>query len=120
MAYIGQEKKRKVAAELKKIVPSDWKWSLRIRHHSELIFTVFAGPAELVTLENGEIAEYVGVNVYYLDRYFSGETLELMEKIHAAMMHGNHNNSDPMTDYFDVGWYTDIDLGRWDKPYKVV
>ena len=28
---------------------------------------------------------------------------------------GNHDNSDPMTDYFDVGWYISVNLGRWDK-----
>jgi len=24
-----------------------------------------------------------------------------------------------MTDYFDVGWYISVNLGRWDKPYIV-
>jgi hypothetical protein len=23
-----------------------------------------------------------------------------------------------MTDYFDVGWYIDIKIGKWDKPYN--
>ena len=35
------------------------------------------------------------------------------------MMVGNHNNSDISTDYFDVGWYIDINIGKWDKPYEV-
>jgi len=24
-----------------------------------------------------------------------------------------------MTDYFDVGWYISVNLGKWDKPYIV-
>ena len=24
-----------------------------------------------------------------------------------------------MTDYFDVGWYISVNLGKWDKPYVV-
>jgi hypothetical protein len=35
------------------------------------------------------------------------------------MMVGNHDKSDVMTDYFNVGWYIDINIGKWDKPYKV-
>jgi len=25
-----------------------------------------------------------------------------------------------MTDYFDVGWYNDIRIGDWNKPYQMV
>jgi hypothetical protein len=32
----------------------------------------------------------------------------------------NHDNSDIMTDYFDVGWYLNINVGGWNKPYTVV
>jgi hypothetical protein len=34
-----------------------------------------------------------------------------------AMNDGNHDNSDIQSDYFDVGWYTHINVGRWNKPY---
>ena len=33
---------------------------------------------------------------------------------------GNYDNSDVQTDYFDTGWYIDINIGSWDKPYTVV
>jgi hypothetical protein len=32
---------------------------------------------------------------------------------------GNHDNSDSQTDYFDVGWYVDVKVGKWNKPYIV-
>ena len=28
-----------------------------------------------------------------------------------------YNNSDSMTDYFDIAYYTDINIGKWNKPY---
>ena len=31
----------------------------------------------------------------------------------------NHNRSDSQTDYFDVGHYTSINLGSWNKPFVV-
>jgi hypothetical protein len=33
--------------------------------------------------------------------------------------HNNHDNSDPMTDYYDVGHYTKINIGKWDKAYQL-
>jgi hypothetical protein len=29
----------------------------------------------------------------------------------------NYDNSDSMTDYFDVGHYVDLNIGKWDKPF---
>jgi len=29
-----------------------------------------------------------------------------------------YDNSDSMSDYFDTKFYLDVDIGRWDKPYK--
>ena len=26
---------------------------------------------------------------------------------------------DAMTDYYDVGWYVDVNIGTWEKPYKL-
>ena len=36
-----------------------------------------------------------------------------------AMNIGNHDNSDLQTDYYDVGWYVNLQFGRWNKPYNV-
>lgn len=30
----------------------------------------------------------------------------------------NWNNSDAMTDYFDVNYYFDLHIGKWDKPFE--
>jgi hypothetical protein len=35
------------------------------------------------------------------------------------MNDGNYDNSDIQSDYFSVGWYIDVNVGKWDKPYTV-
>lgn len=30
----------------------------------------------------------------------------------------NWNNSDSQTDYYDVHFYMDVEIGRWDKPFE--
>jgi hypothetical protein len=42
-----------------------------------------------------------------------------MEKIAKALNTGNFNNSDSQSDYFHVGFYSSLHLGRWDKPFVV-
>ena len=57
-----------------------------------------------------------GVNVYRIDSHFKGVAKDFLTEVHAAMMGcddlQNHNNSDIQSDYFDVGWYTDIKIDR--------
>lgn len=131
MAYIGQDKKKEIAATLKKIMPEGWKYSLGIRHHSTLVLTISEAPvnliAEFVTKAKARKPDsyytgaetHIDVNVYWIRDQFDGKRLEQMQAIKAAMMVGNHDRSDIQTDYFDVGWYIDIKFGRYDKPFKV-
>lgn len=62
---------------------------------------------------------YIQANHYYLDDSFSGKALEFLQKAKDIMNQGNHDRSDIMTDYFDVGWYIDLHIGRWNKPFEV-
>ena len=131
MAYMDQERKAVIAANLKKVMPAGWKYSLRVRHHSTLILTISEAPVDLIaeyvakakarkpdTYYTGE-EKHITVNPYWIRDQFEGERLEQIQAIKAAMMEGNHDRSDIQTDYFDVGWYIDISFGRWDRPFKV-
>jgi hypothetical protein len=57
------------------------------------------------------------VNVYHIDSHFSGKACKCLEELLAAMNEGNWDRSDIQTDYFDVGWWVSIGIGRWNKPY---
>jgi hypothetical protein len=117
MSYINQVTKSQIAIELKKIVPKTWKWSLSITHHSTLVFTVSAAPASDISEHNGH---HVQVNPYYPEKYFSPATLPIVEKIIEAMNAHNYCNSDSQRDYFDVGYYINFNLGRWNKPLVAI
>jgi hypothetical protein len=36
------------------------------------------------------------------------------------MNDGNFDKSDIQSDYFHVGWYVSVNIGKWNKPYEVV
>lgn len=130
MAYMDQAKKAKIVSKLKEVIPAGWKYSVGVRHHSTLVFTLKQAPLDLLghvreTLKgkfydpsNSLNEGYLGLhNNSEFEKYFSGEVLCTFNKIWEALNEGNHDNSDPMTDYFDVGWYVDASIGRWDDPF---
>ena len=126
MAFMSQENKAKIAAELKKVMPADWKYSLSVRHHSTIVLTISAAPVDLIAhmkmnSERGcNHKDYVQVNEYYLDRQFTGELLETFLAIRKALNTDNYDRSDIQTDYFEVGHWVNINIGRWNKPFQVI
>lgn len=130
MAYMSQEKKAKVAPAVKAILKKyDMKGSLSVRNHSTLVLTLREGVLDVIGNYNKIAAQntarqatsgYLDVNPYWYRDHFDGKVKKFMEEIFAVMNDGNHDNSDPMTDYFDVGWYVDVNVGKWNKPYALV
>lgn len=135
MAYVSKELKAKVAEILKAEFGKDpkargFKYSLSIHHYSTLVCTISEGSIDFITNTNEvNAAKYndrwtpatnsIQVNEYHLDSNFSGKALEVLKKIKAALDTDNFDHSDVMTDYFHVGHYIDIQIGKWDKPYKL-
>lgn len=64
--------------------------------------------------------EHVSVNQYYLDSSFSGIALEYLEKAKAIMYADHWDKSDIQSDYFNCAYYVNMNIGRWNKPYKLV
>ena len=125
MAYMSQEKKSLIAAELKKVIPPTWKWSLSVVHHSTIRLTISAAPVDLIRehLPSEYIKPtdtYLQLNEYHLEYAYRGELLQTFEKIKEALNLGNWDKSDVMTDYFDVGHYVNLHIGRWDKPFQAL
>ena len=130
MAFMNQDKKAVIAAQLKAVMPAGWKYSLRVSDHSTLRLLIASAPVDLLNArpDDAEIragyrintsGNYRGINLCHLDAEFSGDLLDTFEAICAAMNLGNHDNSDAQRDYFDVGHYINISIGAWDKPFKV-
>lgn len=45
------------------------------------------------------------------------EVIKKAKRIHDLY---NHDNSDAMTDYFDVNYYGSVEVWKWDKPYQKI
>ena len=125
MAYMSQEKKAKIAPAVKAILKKyKVKGSLSVRNHSSLVLTIKEGSVDFysdygTTPEARKDAEKFGiqVNPYWYQDHFVGKSKKFLAEVIPAMNSGNHNNSDIQSDYFDVGWYIDVNIGKWNKPY---
>jgi len=111
MAYMNQEKKKKLAPKIKEILKKyNMKGTLSVDNYSTLNLNLKSGSIDFGT---DQINEY-----WYKDHFEDNpEALAFLSEVIPAMNVGNHDNSDIMTDYFDVGWYISVNLGKWDKPY---
>jgi hypothetical protein len=115
MAYFNQERKAAMAPKIKALLKRyGMKGSLAVRHHSTVVLNLKQGP---IDFGQDEHRGHLQVNVYWIHENYEGVARKFLEEAYAILMNGNHNNSDIQTDYFDVGWYVDINVGRWNKPY---
>ena len=135
MAYMNQQRKAELAPAIKAACQKyGIKASLAVRNHSTLVLNIKEGPIDFISnFNDGQLKhsrglperpqvtqQHMTVNTYWYKEHFTGKALEFLTEAITAMRVGNHDNSDPMTDYFDVGWYIDINVGDWNKPYKLV
>ena len=136
MAYMSQEKKAKIAPVVKSICAKyGIKGSLKVRNHSTLCLTIKQGPIDFIGNSNRVCGNdhyqvsrgfrpntqgYSDVNPYWFRDHYDGEALDFLSEVLTAMNAGNHDRSDIQSDYFDVGWYVDVNIGRWDQPYALV
>lgn len=125
MAFMSQKRKNELMPGIKKVLAKyGVKATFRVRHHSTLIATIREGGIDFINDFIGgtdqwgnEIEFHYQVNEYHLSKSYGGTALAFLTELRAAMKEGNWDNSDIMTDYFDVGWYIDINLGDYNKPY---
>jgi hypothetical protein len=117
MAYVNKETKAKVVAAVKAVLPKDWKATFAVQDHMVLVCTIRKAPVDLKAVFDCD-REYYGVNEYHYRTHCNDKAVaDILEKIVTALNCDNHDNSDPMTDYFDVGYYINLQFGSWDKPF---
>lgn len=134
MAYVSQELKAKLAPTIKAICKKyNVKASLAVRNHSTLVLNIKQGDIDFIgnykETQIGRVSKFVrdeqdikciDVNPYWYHEHFSGRALDFLKEVIPAMNDGNHDNSDIQSDYFDVGWYIDVNIGKWNQPYALV
>ena len=114
MAYMNQEKKAVIKAALDKVLKArGFKFSLRVDHYSSITCTIAAGPVDFKTY-------YEQVNLYWLDDHYTGDALQVLKDCRDALQAaGYYDRSDAQIDYFDTAYYMHLNIGAWDKPYKI-
>lgn len=127
MAYMSQEKKATIARALKSVVPTGWRYSLRVRHHSTIVCTITAAPFDLIRAMrksdyfDPETATEYTVNPYHARAHCADECVaDVLEAILGALNSGNYDRSDTQTDYFDVGHYVELKIGTWERPFRLI
>lgn len=128
MAFINQEKKKELAPGIKAVLKKyGVKGTISIDNFSVLNVNIKEGPFDFAwsfkSIDGRKGSAAVDGNVSFMmsdGRNFEGVEKEFLDELSEAMNVGNHDNSDMMTDYFDVGWYSYINIGKWNKSYKVV
>jgi hypothetical protein len=133
MAYMSQEKKATIAPAIKAICKKyGVKASLAVSNHMTLVLNVKQGPIDFITNINETAGKRynsaswtpaegsIQVNPYWYNEHFSGTAKDFLAEVLTAMNVGNHDRSNAMVDYFDVGWYVDVNIGKWNKPYVLV
>ena len=133
MAYMNQDRKRQLAPAIKAVLNkyrikgtiSTDRYSLSVNIKSGAIDFIKnfndTCQADHVAMSRGfqPVKGDIQVNPHWYQDHFSGKAKDFLRELLAAMNNGNHDNSDIMTDYFDVGWYIHVNIGRWNKPYTV-
>lgn len=128
MAYMSQERKTRLAA-LAKTALAKWprvKWTLSVRHHSTIVLTIREGDIDFLGAARAPDARrpsttdelYLDVNHHLLDREWVGEARAFLRAAFDALNDGNFDRSDLQSDVFNVGWYVDVTIGRFDRPYR--
>ena len=124
MAYMNQEKKAVIKANLDKVLkPLGVKFSLRVRNHMAIVCTIKSAPfdmlADRVTPSQFERG-YAQVNPYWFRDHYRGRTRDVLAKVVEAIKSADYyDRSDAMVDYFDTAYYFDINIGDYNKPFVV-
>jgi hypothetical protein len=136
MAYMSQDRKATLAPAIKAhCAKYGIKATIAVRNHSTLVVNIKSGKLPLVDNYFDTVlpqyahrypehtqpqrTAYVDVNPYHAQDHFTGKCRTFILELLRLMNIGNHDNSDIQTDYFDVGWYKDVNIGSWNKPYQV-
>ena len=126
MAYMNQEIKGRISPAVKAILKKyDMKGTLAVRNHMVLVLNIKSGKLDVInnwinTINNPayDKPDHLSINPYWYRDHFSGKVKEFFVELFEAMNDGNWDNSDIQTDYFDKGWYVDVNVGNYNKPYQ--
>jgi len=123
MAYVSQKMKKELAPAIKEVLKKyKMKASIAVRNHSTLAVNIKSGAIDFSdNYTHGD--RYIQVNEYWIDDHYANNTVakNFLNELLAAMKGPKYFNDDDLqSDYFSRSHYTDINVGKWNKPYELV
>ena len=136
MAYMNQERKQKIAQTLKPILAKyKVKGSLSVRNHSTIVLTLKSGSIDFIGNSNRVCGNdfyqvqrgfkpttsgYDQVNPYWFQDHYDGDAKAFLTEAFKALKSADwYDESDAMIDYFNIAYYVDVNIGKWNAPYIV-
>jgi len=119
MAYVSQNDKKALAPAIKDVLKKyKMKSSISINNHSTLAVNIKEGAIDFSdNFSHGD--GHIQVNEYWIDDHYKGVKRDFFNELLAAMKGPDYfNDDDAMTDYFSRSHYTNINVGKWNKPYN--
>ena len=119
MAYVSQKDKKALAPAIKAVLKKyNMKASISVNNHSTLAVNIKEGVIDFSDdFTHGD--GYIQVNEYWIDDNYAGVKGDFFNELLAAMKGPKYfNDDDAMTDYFSRSHYTNINVGKWNKPYN--
>ena len=141
MAYMNQERKARISSALKPILAKyGVKGSLSVRNHSTIVLTLKSGQIDFIEnfiktdsdkacvrrMDDAQLKllrerQNLDVNPYWFQEHFSGKAKSFLTEAFKALKSADwYDESDAQTDYFNVKYYIDINIGKWNQPYALV
>lgn len=136
MAYMNQEIKSGIVAKVKPILDKygvKATFSVRNRHAISVNINSgkldFIGNYSKVIANNPKYADRsnaetksLSINQYWYHEHFDGQVSKFITEVIDAIKKGGdwYDKSDIQSDYFNTAFYFDINVGNWNKPYKLV
>ena len=132
MAYMSQENKAKLAPAIKAVLKKyGVSGSLAVDNHSTLVLNIKSSKIDFIgnynetcgSRSNGDrftpATGSIQINPYWFHEHFSGKAKKFLTEVLATMNVGNWDRSDIQSDYFDVGFYVNVNIGKWNKPFEI-
>lgn len=131
---MNQERKAKITKMLKPILAKyKVKGSLSVRNHSTIVLTLKSGAIDFIGNSNRVCGNdfyqvqrgfkpttsgYDQVNPYWFQDHYDGKAKAFLTEAFKALKSADwYDESNAMIDYFNISYYVDINIGKWDKPY---
>ena len=117
MSYISTQKVAEIRANLKKEFP-EIKFSVRKSSGAHSIeVSIMKAPYEFRPIGK-ETKGYSSMNDYWFKEH-GWRHVNILERIVEICNDGNWNNSNAQIDYFDVGWYVSLHIGKWNQEFQL-